>query len=81
MNHRTLIQNHLNKPSVGSTGKFDKNGDGSITVYIGPDKPKNETNWIPTIPGQAWFPYFRLYSPTAPFFDGSWVLPDFEKVQ
>ena len=81
VNHRTLIQNHLNKPSVGSTGKFDKNGDGSITVYIGPDKPKNETNWIPTIPGQAWFPYFRLYSPTAPFFDGSWVLPDFEKVQ
>jgi len=23
--------------------------------------------------------YFRLYSPTEPFFDGSWVLPNFAK--
>jgi hypothetical protein len=38
-------------------------------------------NWIPTVAGKAWFPYFRLYGPTAAHFDGKWVLPDIEKVQ
>lgn len=81
VNHRTLIDNYLKKPSVGSVQKFDKNSDGSITLYFGPDKPEKDTNWIPTIPGEAWFAYLRLYSPTKPFFDGSWVMPDIEKAK
>jgi hypothetical protein len=39
-----------------------------------------ETNWVQTVPGEGWFTYFRFYRPTEPFFDKSWVLPDFEKV-
>jgi hypothetical protein len=35
----------------------------------------------PTIPGKAWFPYFRLYSPKKAFLDRTWVLPDIEKVK
>ena len=45
-----------------------------------PDAPKSkEKNWIPTVPGKAWFPYFRLYSPKKAFLDRTWVLPDIEK--
>jgi hypothetical protein len=28
-----------------------------------------EKNWIPTVPGKAWFPCFRLYSLTEAHFD------------
>ena len=37
-----------------------------------------ETNWIETVPGRGFYPMFRLYSPTAPLFDGTWALPDVE---
>jgi hypothetical protein len=33
------------------------------------------------MPDKAWFPYFRLYSPTQPFLDQTWVLPDIEKAK
>lgn len=57
-----------------------KNSDGSVDVYFGPTAPPGkEANWIQTLPGKGWFAYFRFYGPTAPFFDKSWALPDFEK--
>jgi len=37
-------------------------------------RPKG--NWIKTLPGKGWFAYFRMYGPTQPYFDRSWVLPD-----
>jgi hypothetical protein len=56
------------------------NSDGSVDLYFGPQAPKGkESNWVQTKPDEAWFPYFRFYSPTQPFFDQSWVLPDIEK--
>lgn len=59
-----------------------KNDDGSIDVYFGPQAPEgHETNWIQTNPDKGWFSYFRFYGPTEPFFDKSWALPDFEKVE
>jgi len=59
-----------------------KNGDGSVDIYFSPTAPKGfEKNWIPTVPGQAWFPLFRLYGPLEAYFDKSWPLPDIEKVQ
>ena len=36
-------------------------------------------NWIKTVPGKGWFPIFRFYSPSEPYFDKSWVLNDIEK--
>ena len=57
-----------------------KNDDGSVDVYFGPKPPPGKTqNWIPTVPGRAWFCYFRFYSPTKAYFDRSWVLPDIQK--
>ena len=37
-----------------------------------------ESNWIETVPGRGFYLMFRLYSPTAPLFDGTWALPDAE---
>ncbi|MEM6889437.1 MAG: DUF1254 domain-containing protein [Pseudomonadota bacterium] len=61
---------------------LDVNADGSVTLYIGPDEPSGgRNNWIPTVEGRAWFPYWRFYSPTEAYFDRSWVLPDIEKAE
>ena len=57
-----------------------KNADGSVDLYFGPTAPQGyEKNWIPTIPGKAWFAYFRLYGPLQPYLDRSWKLPDIEQ--
>jgi hypothetical protein len=59
-----------------------KNADGSVDLYVGPQAPDGfGKNWVPSVPGKAWFSYFRLYAPTEAHFDRTWVLPDFEKVQ
>jgi hypothetical protein len=59
-----------------------KNPDGTVDLYVGPKAPAGfESNWIPSVPGKAWFCYFRLYAPTEPHFDGDWVLPDFERMK
>jgi hypothetical protein len=36
-------------------------------------------NWVPTVPGKAWFAYFRFSGPLEAYFDKSWPLPDIEK--
>ena len=38
-------------------------------------------NWIETNPGRGWFPLFRFYGPTQPYFDKTWQLADIEEVQ
>lgn len=77
---RSQIVSDTMKPSVGSHVEMDKNADGSVDIYFGPEAPKSkEKNWIQTNPGKAWFVFFRLYGPTEPFFDRSWVLPNVEK--
>lgn len=80
---RTLISNKFEIADRSSRMNLTVNTDGSVDVYVGPDKPKGDKakNWIPTEPGRAWFPYFRLYSPKQAFLDKSWILPDLEKVK
>ena len=76
---RSLMDNATKTSSVGTVKGFEPNDDGSVTIYIGPDKPEaGEKNWIQPLPDTDWFAYFRLYSPTEGFFDGSWTLPDIE---
>jgi hypothetical protein len=78
---RTLINNKHEIADRSSRMDLAYNDDGSVDLYIGPDKPEgdNAKNWIPTESGRAWFPYFRLYSPKQAFLDKTWVLPDIEK--
>ena len=53
-----------------------------MDLYVGPKAPAGfEKNWIPSVPGKAWFPYFRLYAPTEAHFNRTWVLPDFERLK
>jgi hypothetical protein len=76
---RVLIDNGTGVADKSSRTDIVKNDDGSVDVYFGPTAPAGmEKNWIPTLPGKAWFPLFRLYGPTEGYFDKSWPLPDIE---
>jgi hypothetical protein len=77
---RCLLQNKQKIADRSSRMDLIKNKDGSVDIYMGPDAPKGkEQNWIPTVAGKAWFPYFRLYSPKQAFLARTWVLPDIQK--
>ena len=79
---RTLIENTTDITDRSSRQDVTQNADGSVDLYFGPRAPAGlAQNWIPTLAGKAWFPYFRLYGPTEAHFDGTWVLPDIEKVR
>jgi hypothetical protein len=79
---RTLIENNTEITDRSSRQDLMKNADGSVDLYFGPNAPAGfEKNWVPTVAGKAWFPYFRLYGPTEAHFNRTWVLPDFEKVK
>jgi hypothetical protein len=78
---RGLIDNPTQQADRSSRMDLKKNSDGSVDIYVGPKAPKGmESNWVQSIPGKSWFAYFRLYGPTQPFFDRSWVLNDIERV-
>ena len=50
-------------------------------LYFGPKAPAGlESNWVDTSASKGWWVWFRFYGPTQPFFDQSWQLPDFEKL-
>jgi len=80
---RSLIQNQQQIADRSSRQPdLVKNADGSVDLYVSPAAPKGlEENWIPSVPGRAWFAYFRLYAPTEAHFNRTWTLPDFEKVK
>ncbi|MCK5483418.1 MAG: DUF1254 domain-containing protein, partial [Gemmatimonadetes bacterium] len=76
---RAIIQNDTKRADLSSRQDLQLNGDGSVDLYFGPEAPAGkESNWVQTMPDKAWFPYFRLYSPTQPFLDQTWVLPNIE---
>ena len=79
---RCLIDNPSQQADRSSRMDLKVNDDGSIDLYVGPKAPAGkEGNWVETVPGRGWFSYFRLYGPKQEHFDGSWVLPDFEKTE
>jgi hypothetical protein len=77
---RSFMETRYDKVELGSRNDLAKNADGSVDFVFAPAPPKDspESNWIPTVPGRAWFTYFRLYAPLQPYFDASWALPDIE---
>ncbi len=80
---RCIIRNDTKLADRSSRMDLLENKDGSVTLYIGPDKPEGDKskNWIQTKAGKAWFPYFRFYSPKKEFLDKTWVLPNIEKAK
>ena len=70
-----------NKMGVASTEKIKVNEDGTVDIFIGPNKPKGvkASNFIPTVEGKGWFPYFRFYGPEPALFKGEFKLNKIEK--
>ena len=60
---------------------IQKNEDGSVDIYFGPQAPSNkESNWVPTSVDGEFEVLFRLYGPEKAFADKTWKLPDIEKI-
>jgi hypothetical protein len=79
---RALIQSKEQRSDRSSRDDIVKNADGSVDIYFGQTAPKGlEQNWIPTVPGRAWFAGFRFYGPLEPYFDKGWPLPDIQRVK
>ncbi|MBC2710435.1 MAG: DUF1254 domain-containing protein [Desulfosarcina sp.] len=80
---RSLIQNELGRPLVGSVHGAKPNKDGSFDVYFGPELPNGiaQENWVQTKPGIGWFVYLRLYGPEKPYFEKKWIPGDVEKIK
>jgi len=59
---------------------LQKNADGSVDVYFGPNPPAGkESNWVPTSTDGGFEVLFRFYGPEKPLFEKTWRLPDIEK--
>ncbi|MEW6438698.1 MAG: DUF1254 domain-containing protein [Pseudomonadota bacterium] len=69
-------------PSVASISpEVEKNGDGTVSVFFGPEPPAGrQANWVQTDPSGKFELLFRLYGPEKPLFDGTWKLPDVERL-
>ena len=80
---RCITVNNTKQADRSSRMDLLENSDGSVTLYIGPTKPEGDKakNWIETVAGKGWFPYFRFYSPDKPFLDKTWILPDIQKAK
>jgi hypothetical protein len=80
---RALIEAPQHRAEINpNVNKLRMNADGSVDLHFGPKAPAGyEENWVQTVPGQAWFPYFRWYGPTQAYYDKSWALPDIERVK
>lgn len=75
---RSMIQNEVGRPLVGSVHGAKANTDGSFDCYFGPELPDGVPgeNWVQTNPGLGFFVYLRLYGPLEPWFDKSWMPGD-----
>jgi hypothetical protein len=71
---RSLLVTPNPYPALASrAGTVKTSDDGTTTVYFGPVAPPGqESNWIQTVPGKAWFAMLRLYGPLQPWFDKTW---------
>ncbi|MBZ9656593.1 DUF1254 domain-containing protein [Phyllobacterium sp. 2063] len=77
-----LIRNMPRASRSSQISDLQKNGDGSIDIFLGPQAPNGkDANWIPTDPKRDFELMFRLYAPTKALFDKAWVLPDVRRVQ
>ena len=80
---RALVETEQHKGEFNpKVQQLKTNDDGSVDLYLAPKAPKGmESNWIQTVPGRAWFAYFRWYGPTEAYYDKSWRLTDFERIK
>jgi len=76
-----LIRDTSRSSRASNSAGLEKNADGSVDVYFGPQAPAGkESNWVPT-GGRNFEVLFRVYGPEKAFFDKTWKLPDVEEVK
>jgi hypothetical protein len=54
--------------------------DGSVDVYLAPERPNGTRNFIQTIPIKGWSAILRLYGPLEPWVDKTWRLGEIVEV-
>jgi len=80
---RCQLQTDQQFPTLDSYREGMKtNADGSIDVYFAPQAPAGqESNWLQTIPGKAWFVALRMYGPLESWLDQTWRPSEIEAVE
>jgi hypothetical protein len=79
---RSMTMNEENRAAVTSYDDLTFNEEGSVDLYFGPEAPDGlENNWVNTSASEGWFVWFRFYGTTEAFFDKTWQLQDFEKLE
>lgn len=75
-----LINNSIKRYAIGDRDNLIFNDDGSVDIWIQNQAPKGkENNWLPAPQGEFALT-MRLYLPKNNVRDGSWPLPDIEKI-
>ncbi|MBB3699443.1 DUF1214 domain-containing protein [Flammeovirga yaeyamensis] len=77
-----LVDNELNKYTVGDRSNLTYNEDGSLTIYMQKDRPTEDkvTNWLPAPIGPFRIA-LRLYTPKEQVVNGSWIPPVVQKIK
>jgi hypothetical protein len=72
----------LHRTSLGSRDRLQRNGDGSLTIYIQHEPPgaERESNWLP-VPGGSFQLGLRLYGPGQDVADSAWEPPPVVRVR
>jgi hypothetical protein len=76
-----FIENDFKRYSIGSTTDgLKSNPDGSITIVIQNERPKDTSNWLPA-PKGSFNLTMRFYGAQTPILNGSYRLPGIKRVQ
>jgi len=77
-----LVDNPIDRYSVGDRSDLRYNADGSLDIYIQHLPPENskQANWLPS-PQGLFSLTMRIYWPKAAYLDGSWEIPPVNQVQ
>ena len=71
-----LVDNPINRYTIGDRSDLKYNEDGSLDVYIQNEQPAHdkEPNWLPA-PKGAFTVTMRIYWPKESYLNGSWKIP------
>ncbi len=78
-----LIANPVNRYALGDRDPLVFNADGSLDIWIQADRPSpdKDKNWLPVKSGAGFLLNARLYWPREPALNGSWGMPDVERIE
>jgi len=68
-------------PSINSMDRPAPNADGSLDIYFGPTRPRDDRAWLATLPGKGFFVILRLYGATKAFHERTWMPGDLERIR